>query len=146
MKDMIKLAKNIAKKAHEGQVDKSGKDYIYHPLTVASCMETDEEKIVALLHDVVEDSDITINDLVQYGFSDDVIKAVDVLTKKEGQPYDKYIEELKTNIIAIKVKIADLTHNSDLTRITNPKPIDIERTKKYLRVRKSLIEFLNQHK
>ncbi len=143
---MVELAKNIAKKAHEGQEDKSGKDYIYHPLTIASYMKTDDEKIAALLHDVVEDSAITLNDLVQYGFSNDVIKAVDVLTKKEGQPYDKYIEILKTSTIAIKVKIADLTHNSDLTRITNPKPSDIERTKKYIRVRKSLIEFLNQHK
>lgn len=142
MNDMINVAKNIATEVHAGQVDKGGEAYILHPMTVASKVESDDEKIVAWLHDTVEDSRITLADLEQYGFSKKVIRAVDAITKKYGQSYEEYIKNLKTNIIAVKVKIADLTHNSNISRINNPTQKDIERIEKYIRVKKELREYL----
>lgn len=142
MNDMIELAEGIARKAHTGKKDKGGKDYIHHPMTVASKVDTDDEKIVAWLHDTVEDSGITLADLKEYGFSQEVIGAVDAITKKQGQSYEDYIENLKHNSIAIKVKIADLTHNSEISRITNPTPEDLKRIIKYQKTRKLLIEYI----
>lgn len=144
MKNWIEVAKGVAEKAHRGQTEKNGKPYINHPLTVAGKVKTETEKIVALLHDVVEDSDITLEDIAKYGFSEEVVEAVDAITKKEGQTYGEYIEKVKTNIIAVKVKIADLTHNSDMSRIPNPTQEDIERTKKYLKVKEDLLEYIKQ--
>ena len=121
-----KRAFQVAKKAHEGQKDKAGVDYIYHPIKVASMMDTDIEKAVAYLHDVIED-------LSQYGFPNVVIQAVDVLTKRNEESYDLYIQRVIQNSLAKKVKMADLMHNSDITRIQNPTAEDIERCKKYKR-------------
>lgn len=127
MSDKIALAYNIAKKAHKGQVDKAGKDYIYHPMTVASNVGNDEDAIiVALLHDVIEDTDITINDLKDQ-FSDAVIKALVCVTHKENEPYMTYVKRCATNKIAKKVKIADLETNMDLSRLSNVTQKDIDR-------------------
>ena len=142
MNDMINVAKNIATEVHAGQMDKGGEAYILHPMTVASKVESDDEKIVAWLHDTVEDSRITLTDLKESGFSKEVINAVDAITKKQGQSYDEYINNLKENTIAVKVKIADLTHNSDITRINNPTQKDFERIEKYTRIKRELIEYL----
>ncbi len=128
-----KRAFQVAKKAHEGQKDKAGVDYIYHPIKVASMMDTDIEKAVAYLHDVIEDTSMTIEDLSQYGFPNVVIQAVDVLTKRNEESYDLYIQRVIQNSLAKKVKMADLMHNSDITRIQNPTAEDIERCKKYKR-------------
>ena len=132
-------AYEIAKRAHLGQVDKAGEDYIKHPQKVASFVETDEEKAVAYLHDVIEDTELTLEDLHEYEFSKEVIEAVDIITKKKGEDYQSYLNSVKKNKLARAVKLADLRHNSDLTRLTKVTEKDIERKEKYQRA----IDFLN---
>ena len=132
-------AYEIAKKAHLGQIDKAGEDYIKHPEKVASFVNSDEEKAVAYLHDVIEDTELTLEDLREYGFSEEVLKAVDVITKKKGQDYQTYLNSVKENKLARVVKLADLHHNSDLTRLINITEKDIERKEKYQKA----IDFLN---
>lgn len=119
------------KKAHAGQVDKAGVDYIQHPLYVASQVNTEQEKAVALLHDVIEDSDITAADLFASGLSNEVVTAVQILTKKKGQSYQEYLGKVKSNNLARVVKLADLKHNSDLSRLKSVTNTDYERVKKY---------------
>lgn len=111
-KSVSQRAYEVAKKAHFGQVDKAGVDYIKHPEIVASFVKTDEEKAVAFLHDVIEDTALTLQDLRNDGFSEKVINAVDILTKKKGQTYQSYMELVKTNELARIVKLADLRHTS----------------------------------
>lgn len=136
---MINIALSIAKKAHAGQVDKAGIDYIQHPVYVASQVKTEQEKAVALLHDVLEDSDITAADLLAYGLSNEVVTAVQTLTKKKGQSYQDYLEKVKSNNLARVVKLADLKHNSDLSRLKSVSDTDRERVKKY----KNAIRYLS---
>ena len=136
---MIDIALAIAKKAHAGQVDKAGVDYIQHPLYVASQVKTEQEKAVALLHDVLEDSDITAADLLAYGLSNEVVTAVQTLTKKKGQSYQDYLEKVKSNNLARVVKLADLKHNSDLSRLKTVSNTDYQRVKKY----KNAIRYLS---
>lgn len=132
-------AYEIVKKAHLGQIDKAGEDYIKHPEKVASFVNSDEEKAVAYLHDVIEDTELTLEDLREYGFSEEVLKTVDVITKKKGQDYQTYLNSVKENKLARVVKLADLRHNSDLTRLINITEKDIERKEKYQKA----IDFLN---
>ena len=136
---MINIALSIAKKAHAGQVDKAGIDYIQHPLYVASQVKTEQEKAVALLHDVLEDSDITAADLLAYGLSNEVVTAVQTLTKKKGQSYQDYLEKVKSNDLARVVKLADLKHNSDLSRLKSVTNTDYDRVEKY----KNAIRYLS---
>lgn len=117
--DLIRKALNIAIKAHKGAVDKGGVEYIYHPITVALKCTTDDEKIVALLHDVVEDTPMTFDDLREAGFPEYIIEALDAITRRKPQEQTgdgrwEYIKRCKANPIARVVKIADLEHNSDL--------------------------------
>lgn len=132
-------AYEIAKKAHLGQVDKAGEAYIKHPEKVASFVKTDEEKAVAYLHDVIEDTELTLENLYEYDFSKEVIEAVDIITKKRGEDYQSYLNSVKKNKLARAVKLADLRHNSDLTRLTKVTEKDIERKEKYQKA----IDFLN---
>jgi len=125
------LALKIATEAHKGQVDKAGVPYINHPLTVASLVETEEEKIVALLHDTIEDTNITEQDLLNYGFSNKIVEAVKLLTHNKNVPYMDYVAKIKDNELARKVKIADLTHNSDLSRLKEITDKDKKRYNKY---------------
>lgn len=136
---MIDVALEIAKRAHAGQVDKAGEEYIKHPIYVASQVNTDEEKIVALLHDVIEDSDTTAEDLLGAGLPSDVVQAVQVLTKKKGETYQEYLQKVKENELSRVVKLADLKHNSDLSRLKEVKESDIKRFEKYRRA----IEYLS---
>lgn len=131
MRDDVKLAHEIAKRAHKGQVDKAGAPYILHPETVASFVTKNDEKIVAYLHDVIEDTPCQLRDLENAGFSSEIIKAVDLLTRKTGQSYKQYLKLVKTNELACVVKLADLKHNSDLSRLTHVTENDIKRLKKY---------------
>ena len=125
------LALKIATEAHKGQVDKAGVPYINHPLTVASLVDTEEEKIVALLHDTIEDTNITEQDLLNYGFSNKIVEAVKLLTHNKNVPYMVYVAKIKDNELARKVKIADLTHNSDLSRLKEITDKDKKRYEKY---------------
>lgn len=127
------LARQVAEQAHQGQKDKGGRPYIEHPKAVAGAVEELEEKIVAWLHDVVEDSDTTLADLKQYGFSRRIVQSVDVLTRREGQNYEAYLKGVKRDMNAWGVKIADLKHNMDLTRIPAPTTEDEARLEKYRR-------------
>ena len=128
---LTRLASKIAYKAHEGQTDKAGVPYIFHPIHIAEQMDSEESCVVALLHDVVEDSDITLEILSKY-FNDDIIAALRVLTKKENDDYVMYIKRVKTNKLATKVKIKDLEHNRDLTRLDEVTDKDRKRSLKYL--------------
>ena len=132
-------AYEIAKKDHLGQVDKAGEDYIKHPEKVASFVKTDEEKAVAYLHDVIEDTELTLEDLNKYDFSKEVLEAVDIITKKRGEDYQSYLNSVKKNKLARAVKLADLRHNSDLTRLIKVTEKDIKRKEKYQKA----IDFLN---
>ena len=118
----LERAIKIAVSAHNGQTDKGGKPYILHPLRVMMSLETDEEKIVGVLHDVVEDSDWTFEDLKSEGFSDEIIDALQSVTKNESEHgtdegYYRFVERAKTNPIGRRVKMADLRDNMDITRI-----------------------------
>ena len=121
----------LAKQHHEGQTDKAGKPYIEHPLRVMYQVESEEEKIVAILHDIVEDTDISLNDLRNEGFSEEVVSAVECLTKQDGENYDSYIERISFNPLAVKIKLADLEDNRDLTRLPEVTDKDLKRVEKY---------------
>jgi (p)ppGpp synthase/HD superfamily hydrolase len=123
-------ARELAEQAHEGQVDKAGRTYIEHPAVVASRQDTDEEKAVAWLHDVLEDTEIT-KEYLAANFSENVVRAVDALTHREGESYAEYIGRIQSNPLATKVKLADLAHNMDLARIPHPTEKDLQRVEKY---------------
>lgn len=120
----------IAYEAHKNQVDKSGVPYIYHPIHVAEQMDTENECIIALLHDVVEDTKVTFKQLEEV-FSKEIIDILKLLTREENIEYDEYIKRIKNNSIACKVKIADLTHNLDKTRLDFVTEVDVKRNEKY---------------
>ena len=136
---LTKKAMIIAYNAHKNQLDKAGIPYIYHPIHLAEQMDTETECIVALLHDVVEDTDITFDDL-EKEFPKDSIEALKLLTHDKSVDYMEYIKAIKENDIAKKVKIADLIHNSDLTRLENITPKNILRKEKYKKAVDILLE------
>lgn len=131
MVNMLNKAIEIAAKAHSGQIDKGGAPYILHPLRVMLNCESEAAKVCAALHDVIEDTNITLDDLKAEGFTDEIITILDCLTKRDGESYDYFIDRVLTNETACRVKLADLTDNMDLTRIQNPTVKDEERIKKY---------------
>ncbi len=128
---MTKKAMNICFEAHKKQKDKSGQPYVFHPFHLAEQMETEETTIVALLHDVVEDTSVTLDDLAAEGFSQSVLDAIALMTHAPGVNYMDYVAEIKKNPIAKAVKIADLTHNSTLSRLNEITPKDLERVETY---------------
>ncbi len=134
---LTKKAIKLAHKAHKDQYDKAGLPYIAHPLHLAECMNDEYTTIAALLHDVVEDTNITLDDLAKE-FPKKVINALKLLTHQKGVPYMDYVAKIKTNDIAKAVKIADLKHNSDLTRLDRIIDKDLERIKKYQKALKLL--------
>ncbi len=136
---MLNKALIMAYEAHKNQVDKGGEPYYLHPIYVALTVQGETEKIVALLHDIVEDTDITLEDLRREGFSEQVIEAVDAITHR-GEDYDEYIKKVKSNPTATKVKIADIHHNMDITRLKEVTEKDKARIEKYKRALKYLQE------
>lgn len=130
----------IAKDAHKGQVDKAGVAYIHHPLYVASLVEGELAKTVALLHDVVEDSAWTLEDLRMEGLPEEVVQSVGILTKNRDESYEEYLMHVKQNPLARQVKLADLKHNSDLSRLANVTDRDRKRVAKY----RQAIAFLSE--
>lgn len=139
---LLTKAVEIAAVAHEGQFDRAGKPYILHPFTVALMQQKETEAIVGLLHDVVEDSRFTLEDLKEAGFPETVLEPVRLLTRQKGMGYSEYIEHLckSKNKIALKVKLADLLHNSDLSRLPAVSDEDTERQKKYLQAIQHILE------
>ncbi|MGZ0785459.1 GTP pyrophosphokinase [Pseudomonas saponiphila] len=127
----LERAITIAAQAHAGQVDKGGAPYILHPLRVMLGVEQPEERIVAVLHDVLEDSAVTLEQLRAEGFSASVLAALSALTKVEGEDYPAFIRRAAANPLARRVKRADLADNSDLSRIPEPGAEDLRRLEKY---------------
>ena len=135
----LERAIEIATEAHRGQLDKAGNEYIGHPLRVMAMGKTTEEKIVGILHDVVEDSSWTFERLAAEGFSAPIIEALRCLTKQpDSEPYDKYIARIKHNPLAVAVKLNDLTDNMDIRRLPYLSDKDVKRLKKYLKAYKQL--------
>ena len=129
----LERAIEIAVSAHKGQLDKAGAPYVLHPLRVMLSLTTEDERIVGVLHDVVEDSEWTFDLLRAEGFSEEIIEALRSVTKVEGEGYDAFAARARANPIGRKVKIADLTDNMDLRRISEPTDRDFERLKRYSR-------------
>lgn len=128
---MTKKAMRIAYDAHHGQLDKTGTPYIFHPFHVAETMTSEAAVIVALLHDVIEDTDITPEALAQEGFSEDILIALSLLTHNPAEDYMDYISRLSTCPLALEVKLGDLRHNSDTTRLDSLDAQMEARQKKY---------------
>ncbi|WP_315065895.1 GTP pyrophosphokinase [uncultured Clostridium sp.] len=135
---MFEKAIIIAVSAHQGQVDKGGNPYILHPLAVMLSLEDEIERICAVLHNVIEDTDITLEYLKNEGFSNQVLTALDTLSRRKDESYDEFIDRIINNKIACHVKLADLKHNMDLSRIKQPSQKDYDRIKKYQKAVKAL--------
>lgn len=131
--EKTKKALKFCFEAHKDQLDKSGMPYVFHPFHLADQMETEETTIVALLHDVVEDTDYTLDDLEKLGFDKPIIEALALLTHDDSTPYMDYVLAAKQNPIAKAVKLADLRHNSDLSRLDVVTEKALERREKYLK-------------
>lgn len=127
----IELAISVALQAHKGQLDKGGHPYILHPLAVMNRVESMEEKIVAVLHDVIEDSEVTIEELRGLGFSEEILTAIQLLTRSTEDSYEEFIDKTIMNRTARNVKIADIQENMNISRIKNPMQEDYNRLEKY---------------
>lgn len=138
--NFLDKAITVALEAHEDVVTRSGRPYILHPLHLMLKMDSEQEMITAVLHDVVEDSNITLDDLAAMGFSEPVLTALSLLTHdKEMSSYEDYILAIKTNPLAVRVKLADLTHNMDIRRLPTPlRQRDLDRIQKYRRAWETL--------
>lgn len=136
--EKTKKALKLCFEAHKEQKDKSGMPYVFHPFHLAEQMDTEDSTIVALLHDVVEDSDFTLEDLLSFGFDSHIVDAISLMTHAEGVDYMEYVKKIKENPLASKVKLADLAHNSDLTRMDVVDEKVLARREKYQKA----IEFL----
>lgn len=138
--NLLKKALAIATKAHEGQTDKSDVPYILHPIRVSNRCRTDEERIVAILHDTIEDTDVTPDYLLSEGFPKNIVEAVLSVTRNEGESYEDFVIRSKQNPIGRQVKIHDLEDNMDITRLHSLSEKDLERLNKYLKAYRVLIE------
>jgi (p)ppGpp synthase/HD superfamily hydrolase len=131
--DLLEKAIGIAVEAHRGKKDRNGVPYILHPLRVMARVDTDAEKTIAILHDVVEDTDWTFEQLAKEGFPDEIIEPLKCVTKKDGEEYEDFVKRSASNELAKRVKLADLEDNMDARRLSKVTEKDAERLKKYLR-------------
>ena len=132
-------ALEIAKKAHAGQVDKAGKPYIDHPMRVAERVKDDHDCFVlALIHDVMEDSNITAEELIESGIRAEIVEKAKILTHDKDIPYLEYVNQIKADPVATRVKLADLKDNMDISRISSPIPADYERLERYKKAKEVL--------
>lgn len=129
--DLTKKALKLCFDIHKEQLDKSGLPYVFHPFHLAEQMETEETIVVALLHDVVEDSDCTLDDLRRMGFPQPILDALRLLTHDPAVEYMDYVRSIKDNPIARAVKLADLRHNADLSRLDVIDTKAMTRSEKY---------------
>ena len=136
--DLTIKAMNLAYDAHHGQFDKGGVPYIFHPIHLAEEMDDEISTCVALLHDTVEDTEVTLEELAAQ-FPREIVEAVDLLTHREGVEYFDYVRAIKANPVAVKVKLADLAHNGDPKRICNQGNAE-KRREKYAKAKKILTE------
>jgi (p)ppGpp synthase/HD superfamily hydrolase len=131
--DLLERAIGIAVEAHHGQKDRCGAPYILHPLRVMGRVETTTQKIIAILHDVVEDTDWTLADLKREGFPHEILAALRCVTKKEGEAYEDFVKRSGSNPLARRVKLADLEDNMDLRRNSELTKEDLPRLQKYVK-------------
>jgi len=122
----------LAAEQHRHQVDKAGQPYVVHPLRVMLALDTEPERLAGVLHDIIEDTDVTLDDLRVAGYPDEVLQALDCLTKREGETYEQFVERAGANPIARRVKLADLEDNLDLRRLSALSDRDVERLRRYL--------------
>ncbi|MFL5385827.1 MAG: HD domain-containing protein [Longimicrobiaceae bacterium] len=137
----LEEAIRIAVEAHRGQKDRAGAPYVLHPLRMMLRVRTDAERMAAVLHDVVEDTAWTLDDLRARGFPDEVLEAVDRLTRRPGEPYDAVVERAAAHPVARRVKLADLEDNLDLRRLEEVSAEDLERLGRYLLAHRRLSAF-----
>lgn len=130
--DLLEKALLIATKAHAGQTDKTGAAYIFHPIRVSCRCLTDEEKIVALLHDTIEDTEVTADYLLSEGFPHNIVDAILSVTRNEDERYDDFIKRCRLNPIGRQVKLHDLEDNMDISRLSQVTEKDLERLNKYI--------------
>ncbi|QLY82088.1 GTP pyrophosphokinase [Clostridium intestinale] len=132
----------IATKAHSGQFDKGGSPYILHPLRVMLSLDNDEDRIVGILHDVLEDTSITLQHLEDNGFLGEtkILEALDSISRKSNESYEDFILRVKINPIALRVKLSDLKDNMNISRINNPTEKDFARIEKYKKAYKLLTD------
>ncbi len=128
MNEVFETALEIAVKAHKGQVDKNGVAYILHPMAVAALLDSLELKTIAILHDTIEDTDVTAEYLLEQGIPKELVEAVQLLTKPEDEDYESYLRRVKQNPLAKQVKLADLANNTDPKRASG---LNEARRKKY---------------
>ncbi len=121
----------LAAVAHKGQFDKAGQPYIFHPIRLMLSVPDEPARIVALLHDVVEDTPVTMDELRALGYAEEILAALDCVTRRETETYEEFIERVVPNPLARRVKLADLKDNMDLTRIPNPTEKDRARIVRY---------------
>jgi (p)ppGpp synthase/HD superfamily hydrolase len=136
--ELLQKAIGIAVEAHRGQKDRYGVPYILHPLRVMARVESPEDKVVAVLHDLVEDTDWTPDDLRREGFPEELLQALDCVTKRDGEDYEAFVERSASNPRAIRVKLADLEDNMDLRRLEEITDKDKARLEKYLKAWRKL--------
>ena len=129
--EQFQIALELAVEKHKNQTDKAGNPYILHPLHVMENVNSKEGKIVAILHDIIEDTDVTEDYLLKIGLSKRIVDAVVALTRSEDIDYQEYIKDLSSNPLAKEVKLADLEHNMDLKRLPTLEEKDLERNRKY---------------
>ena len=135
---ILEKAIHIAVDAHSGQRDKAGQPYILHPLRIMLKMKTETEKIAAVLHDVIEDTDWTFEKLKREGFSEEILDALKHVTRQRNETYEQFIERVKTNPTARQVKISDLEDNMDIKRLSVLTDQDLQRLNKYRKALKTL--------
>lgn len=141
LKEQLNRAIEIAVTAHEGQLDtNNGRPYIEHPFRVMSAGQTLQEKIVGVLHDVVEDTPWTLEQLTEEGFSKEVIDGIDAMTRRDNESYDDYLLRVQDNPLATRVKLNDLTDNMDIRRWNEIPFHELARLQKYLKAYKQLTE------
>ena len=130
---LLEKALQIAVKAHSGQIDKAGSAYIFHPIRVSNRCSTDDERIVALLHDTIEDTEVTTEYLLMEGFPRNIVDAILSVTRNEDESYDDFIKRSRLNPIGRQVKLHDLEDNMDITRLNELTEKDIYRLNKYIK-------------
>ena len=137
---LTKEAMKLCFEAHKDQKDKSGIPYVFHPIHLAEQMKDEKTTVVAMLHDVIEDTEYTMEDLEEKGFGNDILEAISLMTHNDGSNYMDYVARIKGNPIARAVKLADLNHNSDTTRLDEIDEKALRRVEKY----KEAIAFLEE--
>lgn len=138
--ELYDKALQIAVRTHKGQKDKTGHDYILHPIRVSERCDDPRAKIVALLHDTIEDTNVTADYLREEGFTEEIVEAVLAVTRREGEEYNDYVRRAAQNELGRMVKRADLEDNMDIRRLPELTDRDVERLRKYLRAWQYIVE------